>query len=323
MKTLVLGCGSIGKKHALNLKKLKLSQIVLCDTNENNLKSLGKMIGTPFQYTDYKAAINAHSDIQHAIICTPSSDHILPSIYLAKNKINLLIEKPLSNSLVGTKILREIAKKNRVIIMMGHSFFFDSNYTKLKSLITSQRLGKIYSVNFTLKQFLPEWHLNSNYENEYTARKELGGGVLLTLGSHIFYLIEWLFGKITDDFTSFTTRQGSLKINVDDSFYFLGETKNKTIVHINSNFISRVYRHDLTLDCEKGVVEFNFLKNSINIIFSNGKTKTIKIKHRHDRYYYELKHFLNLKKSASIDKNLSLDSGINFLKTIKKIPYYD
>ena len=321
MKTLILGCGSIGKKHALNLKKLQLSEIVLCDINKNNLKSLGQKIGTSFQYTDYKEAIKANTDIKHAIICTPSYYHIPPAIYMAKNKIDILIEKPLSNNLVGVKTLCEIAKKNKVIIMMGHSFIFDPNYTKLKSLISSKNLGKIYSVDFTLKQFLPEWHPNSNYEKEYTARKELGGGVLLTLGSHIIYLIEWLFGKFDGNFTSFTTRQGSLKINVDDSFNFLGETKNKTIVHINSNFISRVYRHHLTLDCEKGVVEFNFLKNSITIIFPNQKSRTIKIKHLEDRYYYELKHFLHLKQSKHIEENLSLEYGINFLKTVKKIPF--
>lgn len=322
MKTLVLGCGSIGKRHALNLKKLCLSEIVLCDTNEENLKSLGKRINTSYQYTNYKEAIKEHPDIKHAIICTPSSFHVSPSQYLAKNKINILIEKPLSNNLIGIKNLDAIAKKNRIIVMMGHSFFFDPNYIKLKSLITSKQLGKIYSVNFTLKQFLPEWHADSNYEYEYTARKELGGGVLLTLGSHIFYLIEWLFGKINENFTSFTTKQGSLKINVDDSFYLLGETKNKIVINIDSNFISRVYRHNLTLDCENGIVEFNFLKNSINIISKNGKNKTIKIKHFHDRYYNELKYFLNAKKPSDINRHLNLYSGVNFLKTIKKIPYY-
>ena len=320
MKTLILGCGSIGKKHALNLKKLRKSQIILCDNNENRLKTLGKIIHPLKQYVDYKKAIQENMDISHAIICTPSSYHVKPAIYLFKNKINVLIEKPISDSLFQTKSLLNLCKKNNLVGMMGHSFIFDANYKKLKSLISTKNMGKIYSVNFILKQYLPDWHPDINYKKEYTARKELGGGALLTLGSHIFYLVEWLFGNLEQSFTSFKTTQGSLKINVDDSFYFLGKTKKDIVIQINSNFISRKYSHNISIDCEKGTIELDFLKNKIKIIAPNNKSKIIKIKHPHDRYYSEIKYFLNLKKSDKIEENVSLQSGIRFLQQVKKIP---
>ena len=50
------------------------------------------------------------------------------------------------------------------------------------------------------------------------------------------------------------------------------------------------------------------------------KSKIIKIKHPHDRYYSEIKYFLNLKKSDKIEENVSLQSGIRFLQQVKKIP---
>ena len=44
MKILVLGCGSIGTRHATNLKKLGINDIILCDLDLTKAKKLGKKL---------------------------------------------------------------------------------------------------------------------------------------------------------------------------------------------------------------------------------------------------------------------------------------
>ena len=48
--------------------------------------------------------------------------------------------------------------------------------------------------------YLPDWHPYENYKESYAAKKELGGGVVLTSIHELDYLY-WLFGKINDVFS--------------------------------------------------------------------------------------------------------------------------
>lgn len=319
MKFLILGCGSIGTRHGMNLKKLGISNFILCDTDQKKVFQLGKKLRTSSLFFDYKSAIKTHQDINAVIICTPTSQHVEQAIYIARKKINIFMEKPLSHSNIGINKLSGLIGKNKIIFMMGNSFIFDSGYSKIKSFLDKKLLGKIYYVNYVLEQFLPDWHPHSDYTKEYTARKDLGGGSLLTLGSHSFYLIEWLFGDIRKIHGKLCIKQSSLKIDADDSFYFIGETKNKTIIQITNNFTSRIFNHKMTINCENGIIEYKFLSNLL-VIYQNNNKKTYRLnKNNNERYLEEMKYFLHSINKVSIDKHLSIKSGLRFMEFVTKI----
>lgn len=319
MKFLILGCGSIGTRHGLNLKKLGVSNFVLCDTNQRKLAQLGKKLQTNSLFLDYKTATRTHHDIDAAIVCTPTSQHVNQAIYLAQKSINILMEKPLSHNSIGIDRLSKLVRKNRIIFMMGNSFIFDSGYSKIKSFLDKKLLGTVYYVNYTLEQFLPDWHPRIDYTKEYTARKDLGGGAFLTLGSHSFYLIEWLFGNIKKIHGKLQINQSSLRIDVDDSFYFLGETKNGTIVQITNNFTSKIFNHKMIINCKNGTIEYQFL-NNVLIIYRNNRKKIYKLnRDNNERYLQEMKYFLNTIDQGNIDEHLSITSGLRFMEFASKI----
>ena len=98
MKFLIIGCGSIGTRHAQNLKKLGLKNIILCDSNIKRAQSLGKKINTKIFYSSYKDAVKENSDITAAIIATPTIYHMDSSIYLAKHGIDRVTDNKKSAS---------------------------------------------------------------------------------------------------------------------------------------------------------------------------------------------------------------------------------
>lgn len=320
MKIIVIGCGSIGKRHAKNLNFLGIKDIVLCDPIQSKLISLGKIIRTSLLYKDFKEALRENPDISVAIICTPTAFHMEPAIYLAKRKINLFIEKPLSNNLKKTKLLSKIASSKKITVMMGHSYMFEDGFLKLKSLLDKNVIGKLYYATYFQGQYLPDWHPKEDYKIEYTASKSLGGGALLTLTSHTFYLIEWLFGRIKSIDGYLIGKIGSLEVDVDDSVFLLMKTERGVIVQTQNNFIVKVHNHKLIVEGIKGRLEFDFVEKKILLLLNNHKPKLVHTnKDNNERFLKEMKFFLKKLKQKNLEKNLNLESGIRFLQKIKPL----
>ncbi len=314
-----MGCGSIGTRHAKNLSSLGIRNLILCDTNKTRLKILGNIINSKLQYTDYVMAVKENPDVAAVIICTPSSMHVDAAIFFAKKKINLFIEKPLSNNLTRTSALSQIVQNNELIVMMGHAFLFDKGFKTVKRLLDKKIIGKIYSVTYFQGQYLPDWHPNRDYTNEYTARKNLGGGVLLTLTSHTLYILEWLFGK-TQIHGKLASKISNLKVDVEDCVFLLLKTNDEIIIQTQNNFISKIHVHKILIDGEKGQIEYDVLQKRIKIINSNKSIRNMMIKSDYnDRFKEEMKYFLKCLRTGNVDDNVDLHSGIRFLKFAKNI----
>ena len=87
MNFLVIGIGSIGRRHAINLKSIGYS-VTVCVSDQNRAKSFAKK--NNFEcYANYLDAIK-HKKFDGAIVATPSSFHIEPAIELVKNGINIV-----------------------------------------------------------------------------------------------------------------------------------------------------------------------------------------------------------------------------------------
>lgn len=320
LKILILGCGSIGTRHAKNLKSIGIKDIILCDKDQSRLQSLANVIGTNLLYVDYKQAVKENKDISAAVICTPTSYHVEQALYFAKNKINLFIEKPLSHNLDKVKSLQKLVDSNKLVVMIGHSYMFEFGFLKLKSLLEKKTIGQIYFVTYLQGQFLPDWHPKSDYRVEYTARKNLGGGALLTLTSHSFYLIEWLFGRVKSIRGNIVTRAGTLDVDVDDSVFLLMTTDKNIIVQSQNNFIVPIHNHKIIVEGEKGRIEYDFVEKKITILLRNKKSKILDVdKGPNERFVKEMKYFLSNVKNNNLDKNLNLESGIRFLQKMKNI----
>ena len=72
-------------------------------------------------YKDYKKAIKLNK-FDLVVVSTPTNTHYKISKYILSKKINLLVEKPLCNSLKEHNELNKIAKKNNVNIFVDYPF---------------------------------------------------------------------------------------------------------------------------------------------------------------------------------------------------------
>ena len=305
MKILIVGYGSIGKRHFANLVRLGYSDIVLYTKNPQ-AKKLVKT-GTKI-INSLNLAVKENPDI--CIICNETSLHISTAIKLAKNNCHLFIEKPLSNSLKNTNDLLKIVKRKKLLTMIGCNMRFHDGIKKIKTLLEKNEIGRVYSVNAENGSFMPNWHPRENYQISYASRKRLGGGVVLTQIHEIDYLY-WFFGKVSEVF-SYSEKISDLKLDVEDYSGSLIKFKNNIIGEIHLDYFQKPSVRTCKIHGTKGKIIWNWENNHLQV-FKNNKNKfyTKHFEKKFDRnkmYLEELNYFLNCIKNKKTPMNSLYDA---------------
>ena len=130
-KIAIVGLGSIGNRYLEILnQKFQNLEIAIVRSQKSKNVNLEKY---EIHYS-LNSAVN--SNIDAAIICTPASLHLEQSLYLIKNDIHVLIEKPLSNLPIKNQKLENLLKKKNLVGLLGYCFRFDEAALKYKDLIS-------------------------------------------------------------------------------------------------------------------------------------------------------------------------------------------
>ena len=135
MNILVVGAGSIGKRHLRNLLHIGIANTSLFavetrDDRQSEVKELG--INNIYKSIDEATQENK---IDAAIICSPTSLHIEHAIEIAKKNIHLMIEKPLSRDLQNIDQLKNIVEENNLAVLMAYIFRFSPLTKKVKEIL--------------------------------------------------------------------------------------------------------------------------------------------------------------------------------------------
>ena len=300
LKVLVVGYGSIGKRHTNNLISLGCSEIIICTQNKEALKLQKKGIKI---YSSITQALKEKPDI--SIICNETSYHVKTAIKLAENGSHLFIEKPLSNSLNNIKELMKTVQKKKLITMVGCNMRFHDGIKKIKNMIEKNEVGRIFSVIVENGSYMPDWHPWEDYRISYASRKKLGGGVVLTQIHEIDYLY-WFFGKV-DEVFSFTEKLSDLELDVEDYSGSLLKFKNKILAEVHLDYFQKPNVRNCKIIGTKGKIIWNWDNNHLQV-FKNNKnkffTKNIDKKfERNTMFLAEMKYFLNCVKKKKTPIN--------------------
>ena len=150
--------------------------------------------------------------------------------------------------------------------MVGFQFRFNPLLVKLKSMLENNELGEIHYASAFYGEYLPDWHPWEDYKISYSARKDLGGGVILTLTHPMDYLF-WLFHEI-EIVQSLFSKTNTLDTDVIDEIADINlQFKSGLIGHIHLDYLKRPPRHTLDVYGEESSLNINLLDIFINSIF--------------------------------------------------------
>ncbi len=313
MKFLLVGFGSIGRRHFQNLVTLGEKDILFYRTHQSTLDDTAL---ADYQVEpDLVSALAQNPDA--VIIANPTAYHLDAAIPAARQGCHILLEKPISHSMQRVEEFSKIVQESGSRVLVGFQFRYHPNLLKIKELLEGQKIGRVLSFRSHWGEYLPDWHPWENFRNSYAARKELGGGVLLTL-CHNFDYCRWLFGE-GEIHSSILGYSSGFDINVEDTAEVVMKFAENVIGSLHLNFTQQPPKHILEIVGTKGSINWDYYQNKVEVVVFNDNHQPDKVTYtcpddfdRNDLFLQEMKHFVGI-----INQNrkpiCSLDDGIKAL----------
>src|SRR5262249_50073259 len=136
-----------------------------------------------------------HDGVDVAFITAPTRLHIPLALQAAEHGCHLFVEKPLADCLEGVERFLETVKERNLVTLVGCNLRFHPGLIQVKRLLEEGAIGRVIAARVEVGQYLPDWHPQEDYRQGYSARRELGGGVILDAIHEIDY-VRWLLGEI-------------------------------------------------------------------------------------------------------------------------------
>jgi len=300
IKALVIGYGSIGKRHADILSKLGVFK---------NVSVLSRQTGLPYETINDLAEIsNLNPD--YVVIASPTSLHHEHLKFLEDNLEGrkILVEKPL----FGSKIDQEI-QHNQVFV--GYNLRFHPLLQKLKDYIKNR---KLWNINVFCGSYLPEWRTGRDYRQTSSAMQDLGGGVLLDLSHELDYL-QWLLGPIEVDH-AVSKKVSDLEIDSDDLLLLSGKNGKGIHVHVTLNYFTRKSLRRILVDGEGISIQGDLISNKLDVIEDGRESNfTWPTLGKNDTYKD-----LHLAVLEGVDSKVcTFEEGLEVMRLIDKIRFFE
>lgn len=265
MKFLIAGFGSIGRRHFRNLRALGEGDILFYRSGSSQLPD-EEIEGFDVERT-IEAALGHNPDA--VIVCNPTALHLSVAIPAAKAGCHLLLEKPISHSLEGVGELRRAVEKRGSRVLVGFQYRFHPGLKKAKALLDSGELGRPLAARVHWGEYLPDWHPWEDYRQGYSARPDLGGGVVLTL-SHPFDYLRWLLGEV-EALSGYAQHSGELGINVEDLASINLRFANGALAAVQLDYLQKPSAHWLEILCTQGSLQWDAQSHYLKVYWNEGE----------------------------------------------------
>jgi len=147
MRVGVIGCGYWGPNLVRNLlANRKCDGITVCDADPRNLERAVERFPQLRVVSTVEGLLDDR-DIDAVLIATPVSTHYALARACIETGRHTFVEKPLTASVAEAEELVDLAERNSVALMVGHTFEFSPPVVKIKEIIESGALGDIYYVS--------------------------------------------------------------------------------------------------------------------------------------------------------------------------------
>jgi predicted dehydrogenase len=297
----VFGAGSIGERHLRNLWSLGFRSLYVFRQRNMPFRDLGEAKVNIVQSWKQIDQISPYA----AIICTPTSLHLEQTLQCVQRGIHVLVEKPLSHNLEGIETLKSLLRQYSVHLQVGYMMRYHPFIQIIKKWIEQESFGPLLYFQSKWAEYLPDWHPWEDYRTSYAARKELGGGVALTL-SHDLDIANFLAGGLPSKYAVLQNRKSSLQVNVEAGADFLLAYPDGVTGHVHLNYFEKCRERFLRLVFENASVRFEYFENKLILKQPDlpEKIECLESFDRNDLFISQSRHFFEQARQAQLQTSL-------------------
>lgn len=312
LKVCFIGLGSIGMRHLKNFH-------YLCDKYKWK-KQIDVLSSNPSKvYSDVDHVYYSYellpSDYDIIFITNPTSLHLHALIHTKGKAKFYFVEKP---------VFANYQKNIPPFLLEKHSFYYVAcplRYTNVIQYIKNNICADdILSVRSICSSYLPSWRPNVDYRNIYSAKREMGGGVVIDLIHELDY-ITYLFG-FPKYIKGFECKTSSLEIDCEDCAEYIIKYKDK-LMQLHLDYFGKIPRRQIEIITVDDVIIGDLNNNYIFYMNDNNKIsfdETI-----NDRYVKELEYFFTIVQGENVNKNDIIHSNqvLNLAECTRKEKNYE
>ena len=253
-KVAVIGLGSIGIRHAKNLRNMGATVTGF----DPDAQKRGAATGVGINTVPEREKALAVSD--SVIIASPTPYHIDDLAAALHANCHALVEKPLGHRGDRLPDLLDVAEANHLIVAGAHNLRFRATVQRTRRIINDGQLGDLLWARFLSSSYLPNWRPEQEHTLGYAANPESGGVIFDAI--HELDLAQHLLGG-GDVVAAAAQATGRLGIQSDDVADILLQHGNGARSSIHLDYLTRPKRRNLEIVGANGILEANLLTGKL------------------------------------------------------------
>ena len=243
-KALIIGFGSIGKRHAHVLSYMGCLVAIVSQQINVSYKRYPRITDALSTHFDYIIIANA------TYLHEQSLFEILRSSFSGP----ILVEKPLFSQ------PHQFECDNANSVFVGYNLRFHPVLQYLKKILQGE---EIISFHVRVGQYLPTWRPQIDYRNSCSAKKDEGGGVLRDLSHELDYAT-WICGDCIS-VAAIGGKLSALEIDSDDTYSILMKCQWVPVVMIHMDYLSRIKKREIIVQTKRNTIVADLIQNRVSI----------------------------------------------------------
>jgi predicted dehydrogenase len=208
MKTSLIGIGIVGTGFARTTQIpgfrdcMAAKVVAIASRSRDRAESVAKEFGIETVCDSWQELV-AHRDVDLVSIVTPPSTHLEITLAALEQRKAVLCEKPMAMSAAQTGRMVEAAREAGVLALIDHELRFLNSRRKMRAMLQNGAIGSVRHCKYV---FRSDYRGLADRAWDWWSDKEMGGGTLGAIGSHVIDSCRWMLGtEITGVFSMLST----------------------------------------------------------------------------------------------------------------------
>jgi len=253
----VVGAGSIGKRHARLLGERDDLEVEIVEPNADALEIAKKEAGDVKSYASFDEMLKTRPDM--VLVATPHALHCEQTVAALEAGAHVLCEKPMSDSLESAKKMKDAADRTGNILDIGFSQHFNPPMKRLRQLMIDGTLGTVLHLHARVGTYYTLMCSRSRYQ----AQQE---GALIFDYAHQPDSFYWMLGQVPKRIYASAMKAGDLELSSNPNVVsVICEYDSQLMSTIHLNYVQYPQRFEYEAVGDKGFAIVDMIDGRIRI----------------------------------------------------------
>ncbi len=249
LRALVVGCGSIGKRHSRVLRQVGVKTLFACDPVPAQVEAANREAHFDRTASSFEEGLALGPDA--VFLCTPPDMHVPQAARAIEAGCAVFSEKPLSVDLEGVDELEALVARAGRTCMVGLCFRFHRGLLRARGLLEQGRIGRLVSVRALMGEHLPD--VRPDYRGMYLAKYNGAFDLMHDIDLAIWYAgqeirrVRCMYGTFSD-----------IGIESPDLVEILLEFSDRCAASVHLDFFQLPRRRQIELLGTRGTITVEF-----------------------------------------------------------------